>query len=277
MEQGVRAASLQNPDYLWLTDADIAHGPEVLASLVAKAEAEGASLVSVAAQLHCQGFWERLLVPAFIYFFAKLFPFRWINDRENSVAAAAGGCILVRRESLEAAGGLQAIANAIIDDCALARLIKGGRPGGAKIWLGLSHDIESVRPYVGLGPFWGMVARTAYTQLRYSPALLLGTAVGMALVYVVPPAALIGGGVALWVTGEYNLSLSLAALGLAGLSVMFTSYLPMLQWYRTSRFFALLLPLAALLYTMMTLDSARRHWQGRGGAWKGRTCQRNIN
>ena len=277
MEQGVRAASLQSPDYLWLTDADIAHSPGVLASLIVKAESDDASLVSVAAQLHCQGFWERLLVPAFIYFFAKLFPFRWVNDRNNPTAAAAGGCMLVRRESLEAAGGLPSIANAIIDDCALARLIKGSRPGGSTIWLGLSHDIQSVRPYAGLGPFWGMVARTAYTQLRYSPVLLLGTAVGMLLVYLVPLAALIGGRVALWVTGEYNLSLVLLALGLATLSLMFTSYLPMLQWYRTSKSFALLLPLAGLLYTMMTIDSARRHWQGKGGAWKGRTYNRNLN
>ncbi len=277
MEQGVRAASLQHPDYLWLTDADIAHGPRILEALVAKAESEDIALVSLAAQLHCRGFWERLLVPAFIYFFAKLFPFRWVNDRDNSAAAAAGGCMLVRRESLETAGGLQSIANAIIDDCALARLIKGSRPGGTKIWLGLGHDIDSVRHYAGLWPFWGMVARTAYTQLRYSVALLFGTMVGMTLVYLVPLAALVGGRVALWVTGEYNLALSLVALGLAGLSLMFASYLPMLRWYRTSSLFALLLPLAALLYTMMTLDSARRHWQGRGGAWKGRTYNRNLD
>ena len=277
MEQGVSAASLQSPDYMWLTDADIAHSPRVLTSLIVKAESNDASLVSVAAQLHCQGFWERLLVPAFIYFFAKLFPFRWVNDRNNPIAAAAGGCMLVRRESLEAAGGLPSIANAIIDDCSLARLIKGGSPGGNTIWLGLSHDIQSVRPYAGLWPFWRMVARTAYTQLRYSPALLLGATVGMLLVYLVPLAALIGGRVALWVTGEYNLSLFLLALGLATLSLMFTSYLPMLQWYRTSKSFALLLPLAGLLYTMMTIDSARRHWKGKGGEWKGRTHNRNLN
>ena len=277
MEQGVSAASLQSPDYMWLTDADIAHSPRVLASLIVKAESNDASLVSVAAQLHCQGFWEHLLAPAFIYFFAKLFPFRWVNDRNNPIAAAAGGCMLVRRESLEAAGGLPSIANAIIDDCSLARLIKGGSPGGTTIWLGLSHDIQSVRPYAGLWPFWRMVARTAYTQLRYSPALLLGATVGMLLVYLVPLAALIGGRVALWVTGEYNLSLFLLALGLAALSLMFTSYLPMLQWYRTSKSFALLLPLAGLLYTMMTIDSARRHWQGKGGEWKERTHNRNLN
>lgn len=276
MEQGVRAASRHLPDYVWLTDADIAHHPRILQALIVKAESDNASLVSLAAQLHCRGFWERLLVPAFIYFFAKLFPFRWVNDPNNPAAAAAGGCVLVRLEALKSAGGLERIASAIIDDCALAGLVKGHRRG-VKIWLGLSHDVISVRTYDGLWPFWGMVARTAYTQLRYSRAVLLGTMVGMTLVYIVPPAALIGGLVALWLTGEYNLSLALLALGLPALSLMFTSYLPMLQWYCTSRFFSLLLPVAALLYTLMTLDSARRHWQGRGGAWKGRTYNRSAD
>jgi hopene-associated glycosyltransferase HpnB len=203
MEQGVRAAGRQLPEFLWLTDADIAHNPRVLQALIVKAESDGADLVSVAARLHCHGFWERLLVPAFIYFFAKLFPFRWVNDPKNPTAAAAGGCVLVRREALESAGGLASIAGAIIDDCALAGLVKG-RGQGVRIWLGLSHDVMSVRPYDGLSPFWGMVARTAYTQLRYSPVLLVGTLVGMTLVYIVPPAALIGGRAALWVTGESN-------------------------------------------------------------------------
>lgn len=270
MEQGVSAASRHLPDYVWLTDADIAHNPGLLQALILKAESDDFSLVSVAAQLHCRGVWGRLLVPAFIYFFAKLFPFRWVNDPNNPAAAGAGGCVLVRREALESAGGLRNIAGAIIDDCALAALVKGHRPG-SKIWLGLSHDVISVRTYESLWPLWEMVARTAYTQLRYSSALLLGTVMGMTLVYIVPPAALIGGRVALWLTGEYNFSLSLSALGLAGLTLMFTSYLPMLQWYHTSRLFSLLLPVAALLYTLMALDSGRRHWQGRGGAWKGRT------
>lgn len=276
MEQGVRATKLRAPCYLWLTDADIAHSPSVLKALVIQAESNNVSLVSVAAQLHCRGFWERLLVPAFIYFFSKLFPFPWVNDPNNPMAAAAGGCILVRWESLEPAGGLQNIANAIIDDCALANLIKGHRPRSTTIWLGLSHDITSVRTYGGLWPFWQMVARTAYTQLRDSPVLLLGTLVGMTLVYMVPLAAIAEGRVALGVIGQSNLSLTLFSIGLVSSCLMIISYMPVLQWYRTSRFFSLLFPLAAMLYMMMTLDSARRYWQGRGGKWKDRTYDRNL-
>ena len=204
MEQGVRAAGRHRPDYLWFTDADIAHHPQILQALVLKAESDNTPLVSLAAQLHCRGFWERLLVPAFIYFFAKLFPFRWVNDSHNPTAAAAGGCMLVHRKSLELASGLANIADSIIDDCALASLIKGRRRD-TKICLGLSHDVMSVRPYSGLWPLWGMVARTAYTQLRYSPAMLLGTVAGMTLVYIVPPAGLTCGLLALWSTGEWRL------------------------------------------------------------------------
>ena len=149
LEQGVRAAADHNPDYIWLTDADVAHDSQVLVSLVEKAQSEGLAMVSVTAQLRCKGFWDRLLVSAFIYFFGKVFPFRWVNDPRHRKAAAAGGCILVRWKDLAAAGGMKPIANAIIDDCALARLVKLGASQRNSIWLGLSHDVRSVRAYGG--------------------------------------------------------------------------------------------------------------------------------
>ena len=271
MEQGTQAARGQTPEYYWFTDADIAHGPAVLASLVGRAETTGAALVSVTARLHCDGAWERLLVPAFVYFFAKLFPFRWVNNRHNRTAAAAGGCILVERQSLEDAGGMASISHAIIDDCALARRIKHNAPGGRHIWLGLSQDVRSVRAYNGLPEVWRTVARTAYTQLGYSPLLLLGTIAGMGLVYGAPPAATGAGLAAVAVWPGTPLPLALMGLGLVGWCLMAGSYLPMLRWYQTPPVYAALLPLAGMLYTLMTADSARRHWQGRGGAWKGRS------
>ena len=271
MEQGTQAARAQTPEYYWFTDADIAHGPAVLASLVGRAETTGAALVSVTARLHCDGAWERLLVPAFVYFFAKLFPFRWVNDRHNPTAAAAGGCILLERQSLEASGGMASISNAIIDDCALARRIKHNAPGDRQIWLGLSQDVRSVRAYNGLPEVWRTVARTAYTQLGYSPLLLLGTIAGMGLVYGAPPAAAGAGLAAAAAWPGTPLPLALMGLGLVGWCLMAGSYLPMLRWYQTSPVYAALLPVAGMLYTLMTADSARRHWQGRGGAWKGRS------
>ena len=271
MEQGTQAARVQTPDYYWFTDADIAHGPAVLASLVGRAETTGAALVSVTARLHCDGAWERLLVPAFVYFFAKLFPFRWVNDRHNPTAAAAGGCILLERQSLEASGGMASISNAIIDDCALARRIKHNAPGDRQIWLGLSQDVRSVRAYNGLPEVWRTVARTAYAQLGYSQLLLLGTIAGMGLVYGAPPAAAGAGLAAVVVWPGTPLPLALMGLGLVGWCLMAGSYLPMLRWYQTSPVYAALLPVAGMLYTLMTADSARRHWQGCGGAWKGRS------
>ncbi len=245
--------------YLWLCDADIEHDPANLRNLVAKAEGEALDLLSVMAMLSCKGFWERLLIPPFIYFFQKLYPFAAANDPAKATAAAAGGCVLLRRRALEDAGSLAAIRGALIDDCALARLIK--RRGG-RIWLGLSHAVRSIRPYSGLREIWDMVARSAYTQLRRSPLLLLGTVAGMALTYVVPPAATV-------------LALPLGAvwagwLGLAAWAIMAVTLVPTLKFYRQPPWFAPALPMAAALYTAMTMDSAWRHWRGRGGAWKGR-------
>ena len=178
LHQGIAACSRREPEarYLLLTDADIAHSPDSLRGLVLKAEEQQLDQVSLMARLRVQTLWERRLVPAFVYFFAKLYPFRWANDRRRATAAAAGGCILVRRDALERSGGLERMAGAIIDDCALARQIKGG---GGRIWLGLSRDVRSLRAYNTLAPFWATVSRAAFAQLNFSPLLLAATIMGM--------------------------------------------------------------------------------------------------
>jgi len=262
MEQGIQQAQtlFSLPEYLLLTDADIEHDPANLRQLVAKAEREELDLVSLMVLLRCQSLWERLLIPAFVFFFQKLYPFRWVNNPEKATAAAAGGCILVRRTALARAGGIPAIRQALIDDCTLAQAIKTS--GKGRIWLGLSSTTHSLRPYATLGTIWEMVARTAYTQLHYSPFLLLGTLLGMILLYGVPPVAAIFGGL----TGNWPLAIA----GLAGWLLMARAYLPTLRLYGRSPWLALCLPAIALLYTVMTLDSALRHWRGQGGYWKGR-------
>ncbi|MFE0464503.1 glycosyltransferase [Kitasatospora sp. NPDC058965] len=256
-------------ELLLLTDADIAHGPQTLAALVAAAEAGGPpdrlDLVSQMARLRTETGWERLIVPAFVYFFAQLYPFRWSNRPGSRTAAAAGGCSLVRRAALERAGGVEVIRGAVIDDVSLARAVK--RTGG-RTWLGLSERspelaVTSVRPYQGLGPLWRMVSRSAYAQLRHSPALLLGTVLGLALIYLVPPLAA--------VAGAAGGALPLLGLGAGAWAVMTVTYLPMVRYYDRPAPAALLLPFTALLYLAMTVDSAVQHYRGRGAAWKGRT------
>jgi hopene-associated glycosyltransferase HpnB len=212
-----------------------------------------------------------VVVPAFVYFFAQLYPFRRVNRPGGRTAAAAGGCMLVRREALEASGGLAGIHGAHIDDVALGRQLKRARPGG-RTWLGLTTDVTSVRPYPGLASLWHMVARSAYTQLRYSPLLLAGTVIGLLWLYALPPAAGLGGVVALALGGG-PAAAWLAGLGLAGWALMTASFVPMLRLYRLSPLRAPGLPLIALLYATMTLDSARRHYAGHGGEWKGRVSQ----
>ena len=271
LQQGVRAAEETGSEFLLLTDADIVHPPDSLRTLVLKAQSEQLDLVSLMVLLRVKTLWERLLLPAFVYFFAKLYPFRWANDPRRSTAAAAGGCVLVRRSALEGSGGLAPIAGELIDDCALAGRIKrhGGSAGG-KIWLGLTQDVHSLRGYNGLNPIWSMVSRTAYAQLEFSPILLVGTFVGMLWGYLVPPFAVLGGLVVVAVDPS-GVSVWLVASGLGAWTLMAGSYIPMLRWYRTSSLFAPLLPLTAMLYTLMTLDSALQWWRGKGGAWKGRT------
>ncbi|MGK4584507.1 glycosyltransferase [Kitasatospora sp. HPMI-4] len=247
-------------DHLLLTDADIAHGPDSLAELVAAAETNGLDLVSQMARLRVATGWERLIVPAFVYFFAQLYPFRWSNRPGARTAAAAGGCSLVRREALERAGGIAAIRGAVIDDVSLARAVKST---GGRIWLGLADRVESVRPYPRLAQLWRMVSRSAYAQLRRSPLLLAGTVAGLGLVYLLPPAALL--------TGLSAGRPALAATGGAAWALMAGTFLPMLRYYRQPAWSALLLPFTAFLYLLMTVDSAVQHWRGRGAAWKGRT------
>lgn len=246
------------PAYWLLTDADIVHHPGNLRRLVQQAGA-GFHLVSLMVRLEHRGFWAGLLVPAFVYFFQQLYPFARVNSPASSVAGAAGGCMLVSATSLAQAGGIEAIRGEIIDDCSLARRIKALGP----IWLGLSRRERSIRPYAGLKGVWLMVARSAFTQLRHNPLLLILTVLGLSLIYLVPPLLALG-----W---PLHQSPRIAALGIGAWLSMAGSYVPTLRLYEKAPTWALTLPLAALLYTAMTLDSARRHWLGRGAEWKGRS------
>ncbi|WP_326601986.1 glycosyltransferase [Streptomyces sp. NBC_01800] len=251
------------PEYLLLTDADIAHEPDSLRELVAAARSGGFDLVSQMARLRVAGAWERLVVPAFVYFFAQLYPFRWVNRATARTAAAAGGCVLLRTAAAERARVPESIRQAVIDDVSLARAVQ--RSGG-RIWLGLAERVDSVRPYPRLADLWRMVSRSAYAQLRHNPLLLVGTVLGLALVYLAPPvtlaAGLLGGDPpAAWAGG-------------AAWVLMAGTYMPMLSFYRQSLWLAPLLPFTAVLYLLMTVDSALQHYRGRGAAWKGRTYAR---
>ena len=186
LAEGVRIASPGSPDFYWLSDADIRHAPQTLRQLVEMAEGNRLALVSTMVRLSCRTFWEKLLIPPFIFFFGLLYPFRAVNDPHSPIAGAAGGSILIRRDALDAVGGIQAIHEAIIDDCALARAIKRS---GRRIWLGLAEHSHSLRDYPELADIWEMVTRSAYHQLRYSPALLVLTLLGLALTFLVPPLA----------------------------------------------------------------------------------------
>ena len=237
---------------------------------MAKAENERRDLVSLMVALRCEGFWERLLIPPFIYFFQKLYPFAWVKEPSRRTAAAAGGCILIRHEALTRIGGLAALSDALIDDCSLAAKVKQDRQANSGgIWLGLAEQARSIRPYAGLGSIWTMVARTAYTQLANSPSLLLGTLIGMFLTYLMPPLVLL--------SYPWHLQTEVAVVGGLVWIAMTTSLLPVLRLYGQPFWLAALLPLAAALYSAMTIDSARRHWQGTGGNWKGRVQARNRN
>jgi hopene-associated glycosyltransferase HpnB len=262
--------SADDAGYVLFTDADIAWGPGTLSALVAAAEAGRRDLTSQMVLLRTETRWEKMIIPAFVYFFAQLYPFRWVNRPGGRTAAAAGGCMLVRRSALGQAGGLAAIRGALIDDVALGRLLKRP-PARGRIWLGLSTGIRSVRPYLGLADLWNMVARSAFTQLRYSPWLLAGTLAGLAWLYALPVASTLAGLMAITVGGAGTGPLLCVAAGLTGWAAMTVSYLPMLRLYRLSPLRAPLLPATAILYAAMTADSARRHYAGRGGAWKGRT------
>ncbi|MFE2066298.1 glycosyltransferase [Streptomyces sp. NPDC059467] len=263
VRHGIGLARARGPEYLLLTDADIAHAPDSLRLLVAAARTGGFDVVSQMARLRVESLWERLVVPAFVYFFAQLYPFRRIGRNGSRTAAAAGGCVLLRADTAEKARIPDAIRHAVIDDVALARAVKGA---GGHVWLGLADRVDSVRPYPRLHDLWRMVSRSAYAQLRHNPLLLLGTVAGLALVYLVPPAAVVAGAV----TG----SAPAALVGGATWLVMAATYVPMLHYYRQPLWLAPLLPLTAFLYLLMTVDSAVQHYRGRGAAWKGRTYAR---
>lgn len=250
VSQGVAQAEAE---YLLLTDADIAHAPDNLRRLVARARDGGYVLVSLMAKLHCESFAEKFLIPAFVFFFDMLFPFGRVNDPRSRTAAAAGGCMLVRREALAAAGGIETIQSEIIDDCALARLMKQQGP----IWLGLTERATSLRPYPAFADIRAMIARSAYAQLDYSPVILLGTVLGMIVLYVVPIAGIAFGGPG-------------ALFGALAWAAMTVAFQPMLKFYGRSPFWGLALPLIGVFYAAFTIDSAVQHWRGRGGMWKGR-------
>jgi hopene-associated glycosyltransferase HpnB len=264
MAQGLRA--IGDAEYVLFTDADIGYATGAVTSLVRAAIADDRVLVSQMALLRTDTFAERLLIPAFVYFFAQLYPFRRVNSRGSTTAAAAGGCMLVSRKALEAAGGLEPIRDARIDDVALGGLLKGA---GGRCWLGFTTEVSSLRRYDRVGEIWDMVARSAYTQLRYSPLLLAGTVLGMIVLYLLPVVAT-AIGLAQLASGG---SPWLAVAGLASWAIMAGSYLPVLRLYRLSPAWALCLPLIGVLYTAMTVSSALRHRAGRGGEWKGRTIQ----
>jgi hopene-associated glycosyltransferase HpnB len=268
MAQGAAAAmgTTPPPEWLLFTDADIAHPPSSLRRLVGTASDDARSVVSLMARLSTAGGWERLLMPAFVYFFAQIYPFGWVNDRERATAAAAGGCLLVEARALAEAGGIGAIATSTIDDVALARAVKGA---GFDIWLGLAGEggtddaprVESLRRYPRLAGIWDMVARNAYTQLHYNPALLAGTVAGLGALYLSPP-VLAGAGLATRRAG-------VATAGLVAWTAMTATYLPIVRYYGAPPAQALALPFTASLYAAMTVSSARRHRKGTW-AWKGR-------
>lgn len=252
VRQGIAEAG--SPDYLWLTDADIAHTPDNLRRLVARAESGKLVLTSLMAKLHCTSWPERYLIPAFVFFFAMLYPFAWVNNPKNNTAAAAGGCMLVKRDALERAGNIDVIRSEIIDDCSLGRIMKAQ---GA-IWLGLTERGLSIRPYRGMAEIRSMIARSAYAQLGYSPLLLAGTFIGMIVVYAAAPVLAI-------FARE-----SAQASGILAWAAMTLAFQPILKFYRLSPLWGLALPMIGVVYALFTFDSAVQHWRGRGGMWKGR-------
>jgi hopene-associated glycosyltransferase HpnB len=257
MHQGVAhiEKAADAPDYLLFTDADIAYAPDALRRLVARAMQGDLVLTSIMAKLNCESLAERALIPAFVFFFQMLYPFSWVNRRTAKTAAAAGGCMLVDRRALERAGGIGKIRGELIDDCALAALLKSQGP----IWLGLNKRVWSLRAYPRFEDIRRMVARSAYAQLRFSPSLLIATIIAMIFAYLAPSFFAF--------TGNFPANL----VGFAAWALMVLAYLPILQFYRISPLWTVALPAIAAAYAAFTLDSAYQHWRGRGGLWKGRS------
>ncbi len=255
-EQGLQV--VQTPIIL-LLDADIHLKPGILSNLKAKRDAQGLQFVSLMAMLKVDSFWEKMLMPAFIYFFKMLYPFALANEADSKMAAAAGGCILVDTHALHAIGGMAVIKDAVIDDCALAKKIK---QAGYKTWVGLTHSVISQRPYVSLAEIWDMVARTAYTQLFYSNSLLLLCTLLMSLMYLLP------------IYGVVYFSGMACFFSWLALSIMLGLYLPILRFYTLNSLWALCMPVIAGLYLLMTWTSAIRYWRGERSRWKGRIYQK---
>jgi hopene-associated glycosyltransferase HpnB len=256
MRQGL--ATIENAatpsEFVLFTDADIAYEPQVLRRLVEIARARESVLTSLMVKLRCESWAEHLLVPAFVFFFQKLYPFAWVNDRARATAAAAGGCMLVRRDALKSAGGLEALHGALIDDCAMGALMKKRGP----IWLGLTKNVRSLRAYPAFGDIRRMVVRSAFAELRYSTPHLIGTIVGMALTYLAPPL------IALFAHGAAQ------AAGAIAWAMMALAFAPTLRFYERPVPAGLALPAIAAVYTAFTIESARQYWRGQGGHWKGR-------
>lgn len=256
MQQGIEQALLQQPVFLLLADADIQHSPQNVATLVAVAERGDYDLASFMVKLHCRSVAEKLLIPAFVFFFFLLYPPDWIRDPRRKTAGAAGGCMLIRPAALARAGGIAAIRNEIIDDCALATAVK--RSGG-RVWLGLTPDTRSLRAYGSFAAIERMIARAAFNQLRHSAWLLTAAIVGLIATYLLPLLLLVSG------------SRAIVTLGAAACLVMFVAYLPMVRFYGLNGLWALTLPISAAFFLWATSHSALKYWSGRGGEWKGRS------
>jgi hopene-associated glycosyltransferase HpnB len=255
MHQGIERARASNPTWLMLTDADVLHGAETVANLGLVASHGPYDLVSFMVKLHCESLPEKLLIPAFVYFFFMLYPPAWIRNTRRSTAGAAGGCMLVRAETLERAGGLESIRGAVIDDCSLARLL---RQHGGRLWMGLTDQSQSLRRYETFADVEHMVSRTAFNQLKHSSWLLLCTIAGMLITYLAPPLLLL------------TRSRPSIFMGAAAWAAMTITYSTIVRYYRLNPAWALTLPLAALFYLGATMHSAVKYWKGSGGDWKGR-------
>jgi hopene-associated glycosyltransferase HpnB len=253
VSQGLERAASFHPDYIWLTDADIAHEPEVLSSLLVRAETGNFDLVSRMVKLHCQSLAERMLIPAFVFFFFKLYPPAWVNRADTRAAAAAGGCLLIRPPALARIGGIAGVREQLVEDCALARAVKKN----GKVWLGLTSRSNALGKYQDFREIGRMISRGAFTQLQHSPWRLCAVIVGMAITYLAPVLLLAAGK---WVAAPAFLAWLLMAM----------AYRPILRFYGLSLFWALLLPLTAAFYVAATVYSAFAYWSGEGGWWKGR-------
>ena len=260
VKQGLDAIEELSPDakYVLFTDADISHSANALRDLVAKAESQNLVMVSQMVMLRCRSIWEQLLIPAFVYFFQMLYPFRWVNDQNREIAAGAGGCMLVNREILAKAGGIEQIRDRVIDDCALAQLLKPFGP----VWLGLSHECLSLPAYDRLSDIWAMVTRTAFVQLSHSVLALVAAIAAMSVIYLLPPVAVL--------LGSNINSPAVMVIGLASWIAMSASYLPTLKLYRQPAWASVFMPVSALLYTLMTIDSARKFLTGKPPSWRNR-------